>query len=96
MGVLYLTRDSDLAGEALDRLAEVVRASEESDNNGLAVIAELMENGSGAFAVSPKSYEGLDDRDRTTIRSLVKEQTLDQELMKSIDRQSSASARRRK
>ena len=96
MGVLYLTRDSHLAEEALKRLAGVARASEESDNYGVTVTAELMKNGSGAFAVSPKSYEGLDDRDRSTIQNLVKEHTLDEELIKSIVRQSSGSRRRRK
>ena len=96
MGVLYLTGESDLAGEALERLAEVARDSEKSDNYGVTVTAELMKNGSGAFAVSPKSYEGLDDRDRSTIQNLVKEHTLDEELIKSIVRQSSGSRRRRK
>ena len=96
MGVLYLTGESDLAGEALERLAEVARASEESDNYGVTVTRELMKNGSGALAVSPKSYEGLDDRDRSTIRSLVKEHSLDEEIVKFIERQSSGSRRRRK
>ena len=96
MGVLYLTSESDLAGEALERLAEVARVSEESDNYGVTVTRELMKNGSGALAVSPKSYEGLDYRDRSTIRNLVKEHTLDDELIKSIDRQSSGFRRRRK
>lgn len=96
MGVLYLTKDSDLAGEALERLAGVARASEESDDYGVIVTAELMKNGSGTFAVSPRSYEELDEPDRSTIQNLVKEQSQYDEFVKAIDRQSPRINRLRK
>ena len=71
MGVLYLTSDSDLVGEDLERLAGVARASEQSDNYSVTVIDELMTNEWGTLAVSPASYEGLNDQDCSTIQSLV-------------------------
>lgn len=91
MGLLYLTSDSDLVGEDLERLAGVARASEGSDNHGVTVTNELMTNGWGTLAVSPESYEGLNDGDRFTIQNLVAKHSGDMELVKSVIRQSYAS-----
>ncbi len=96
MGILYLRSESSLAGEDIERLAEVARGSKECDNYGVTVTNELMTNGWGTLAVSPKSYEGLNDEGRITIQSLIAEQARDVELVKFIDRQSSRSKRRRK
>ena len=71
MGVLYLTSQSDLVGEDIERLAGVARASEESENYGVTVTDDLLRNGWGVIAASPGSYEALDERDRRTIQSLV-------------------------
>ena len=75
MGVLYLTRESDPAKRVIERLAGIAIASEESDDYGVNVINELMMNGWGSVAVSPESYEGLNDQDRFTIQSLVAKHT---------------------
>ena len=96
MGIFYLRRDSDLAGEDIERLGKVARNSEESDNYGVTVTNELMTNGWGSLAVSPKSYEGLNNEDRETIQNLMAEHARGLGLVKSIVRQSSESKRRRK
>ena len=96
MGVLYLTSESDLAGQDIECLAGVARASEESDNYGVTMINELMMNGWGTVAVSPESYEALNDQDHFTIQSLVARHSRNMELTKSIDRQPSRGKRRRK
>ena len=95
MGVLYLTSESDQAGEDIDRLAGVARASEECDNYGVTVTNELMTNGWGVLAVSPKSYGGLNDQDRSTIRSLVARHSRHEDLLKPINPGLSRSTRRR-
>ena len=84
LGILYLTSESDLAGEDITRLEAVARASEGSDNYGVTVTNELMTTGWGTLAVSPASYEGLNDRDRFSIRSLIARHTRDKEPLKSI------------
>ncbi len=80
MGVLYLTSESDLARGDCERLAGVSRASRETGDYGVTVTNELMTNGWGILAVSPGSYEELNDRDRFTIQSLVAKHTRDVEL----------------
>ena len=84
LGILYLTSESKLAREDIRHLEEVARASEESDNYGVVVTNELMTNGWGTLAVSPASYEGLNDQDRYTIQSLIAKHTRDTEPLKSI------------
>ncbi len=96
MGVLYLTRNSDVAREEHERLAEVARASEESDDYGVVVANKLLRDGGGNVVVSPESYKELNDPDRLTIQSLVAERALDPELKESIDRLSSKTKGRRR
>ena len=73
MGVLYLTSESDLAREDIERLADVARASEKSDDYGVTMTEELMTNGWGSLAASPESFHGLNDQDRRTIQRLIAE-----------------------
>ena len=96
MGVLYLTSESDPAEDDLERLTEVARGSEESANYGVTVTTELMTNGWGVLAVSPKSYEGLNDGDRSTIQCLVAKHSRVSELVKITYGKSSRSKSRRK
>ena len=74
MGVLYLTSESDPAEEDIERVAGVARTSEECDSYSIAVTNELLTNGWGTLAVSPGSYEALNNQDRFTIQSLVARQ----------------------
>ena len=96
MGLLYLTSDSDLVGEDLDRLAGVARATEVSENYGVTVTNELMTSGWGSLALSPESYEGLNDGERLTIQNLIAKHTRDVEPLKSIIQRSLSSARGRR
>ena len=86
MGVLYLTRESDTAREDIERLAEVAKASEESDNYGVTVTHELMTNGWGTMAMSARSYIELNDEDRSTVQSLVARHSRQGDIVKSISR----------
>ncbi len=96
MAVLYLTSESDAAREDIERLAGVARASEESDNYGVAVTNELMTKEWGVLAMSPKSYEGLNDQDQFTIQSLVASHSRDVVPVRSTYRPSPRWQRRRK
>ena len=96
MGVLYLTGESDQAGEDFKRLTEVAKASEESDNYGVTVTHELMTNGWGTMALSPRSYRELNDADRSTVQGLVARQSRQADVVKSIYRRASGGERRRK
>ena len=96
MSVLYLTSESDQAEEDIERLAEVARTSEQSDNYGVTVTDELMTNGWGTLAVSPASYEGLNNQDRKTMRNHVANHSRPAELAKSFHRQPPRNRRRRK
>ena len=93
MGVLYLTSESDEAGEDIGRLVEVAGASEKSNDYGATVTKELITNGWGTLAASPMSYKELNDQDRLTIQRLIAEQTGEVELVRTMDRQSYARER---
>ena len=84
LGILYLTSESDLAKEDIRRLEGITKASEESDDFGVTVTDQLMTTGWGTLAVSPVSYEGLDDGDRLTIQNLVARHSRDREPLRSI------------
>ena len=88
LAVLYLTSNSGPARQDVERLAAVARASEENDNYGVTVTNALMMDGWGSLAVSPRSYEALNERDRFAIQSLVAKQVQDSELVKSFFRRS--------
>ena len=96
MAGLYLTSESGPASAELGRLAEVARTSRQSENYGVTVANELMTHGLGLLAVSPKSYEGLDDQDRDNVRGLVAKHARDPRLVKSIYRQPRVRKRRRR
>ena len=96
MGGLYFTSESDQASAELGRLAEVAKASGQSNNYGVTVTNDLMTHGWGLLAVSPKSYEGLDEQDRDTVKGLVAKHARDMRLVKSIYRQPRARKRRRR
>ena len=96
MGGLYFTSECGPASEELGRLAEVARASKESDDYGIVVTNEVMTNGWGLLAVSQKSYERLDDQDRETVNGLVAKHARDMQLVQSIVGQTRARKRRRR
>ena len=95
MGIHYLTSESDLAREDIDRLAAVARASEETDTYGVMVTNELMKKGGGALAMSPMSFEGLHHDDRSTIQTRLAEQLQETELLKPLGPQLLEEWRRR-
>ena len=82
MAVLYLTSESSQARDDIERLEEFACASEKSDSYGVTVTKELMTGGWGSIAVSPRSYEELNDQDRTTIRYLVADHSRVRELLR--------------
>ena len=96
IGVLYLTGESDQAAEDFKRLAEVAKASEESDNYGVTVTHELMTNGWGAMAVSPRFYRELNDEDPSTVQGLVARHSRQAGIVKSIYRRASRGEHLRK
>ena len=75
MAVLHLTSKSGPAGQDMESLAAVARTSEECENYGVTVTIDLMTNGWGSLAVSPGSYEALNEPDRFAIQSLVARHT---------------------
>ena len=76
------------------RLSEVAKASGESNDYGLTVTNDLMTHGWGLLAVSPKSYEGLDDQHRDTMNGLVAELARDMRMVQSLLGQPRARKRR--
>ncbi len=86
IAAFHLTNKSGPAGQDIKRLAAVTRASEECQNDGVTVTNELMTNGWGSLAVSPTSYDALNERDRFAIQSLVAKQTQGSEIVKSFFR----------
>ena len=93
MGLVYLTSEAGLAGEDLERLEEVSRVSLESGDCGVMVTEELMANGWGAVAVAPMSFERLNTREASTIRSLLV-RTQEARLLKAIERHPYSGKRR--
>ena len=83
-------------GEDIKRLTEAAKASEESDNYSVTVTHELMTNGWGTMAVSPRSYRELNDEDRSTVQGLVARHSRQADIVKSIYRRGSRGERRRK
>ncbi len=96
MGILHLTSDSDRASADIKRLAEVASTAEESVDYGVTVTNELMTNGWGTLAVSPQSYERLDDQDRDTITGLIARHVQDAGLVNPTTRQRYVAKRRRR
>lgn len=71
LAVLHLTSESEDVQKYVAQLEQVARGSEESDGYGVTVTEELMTGGWGVLAMSPKSYEELNDHDRATIRKVI-------------------------
>ena len=82
MAVFNLKNESSSVGRDIEWLAEVARATEESDNYGVSVIQELMTNGWGSLALSPGSYRSLNDEERCIIQNLVARHSRNEEFMR--------------
>ena len=95
MAVFYLANQAEEVAEDIERLAEVAESSTKSNDYGVTVIRELMEKGWGALAVSPGSYDGLDEHERSTIQRLVANHVVIANLAKSVFQQSAGSKPRR-
>ena len=96
MGVLYFTGDSHLAEGDIERLENVAGDSREPDNYGVTVLHELMTSGWGSLALSPGTYKGLNNEERSTIRGLVARHSNAVELVRSAPIKPFARRRRRK
>ena len=88
MAILYLSSNSEMAQRHVERLEQVAEESEQDEGYGVSVTKELMTQGWGTLALSPKSYSELDDHDRTTIRKLVAQHSRASELLPSAHPQS--------
>ena len=71
MGVLHLSDDAEAATEATERLSRLAHESENATNYGVNVLKDLMTNGAGSIAASPKSYHGLPVEEQRTINEMV-------------------------
>ena len=95
MAVFYLANQAEEVAEDIERLTEVAESSTKSDDYSVTVIRELMEKGWGALAVSPASYDGLDEHERSTIQRLVANHSVIANLVRSVFQQSAGSKPRR-
>ena len=71
MTLLHWTNDTDSIGRAKTRLVQLGRGTHVSLNYGVSVLSELMTNGAGMVAASPRSYDGLPCDEKLAIKKIV-------------------------